>query len=219
MNGGVPDHEHQVIELQEERGLEEENEADNNKIPLNPEASVANKGKASDWRSCGDIIIWKCKLWMVISSIFLGLLLVIIMSLILYSVVYTDEDEYWDHESVSSGNYRNFSGTLKIKCATQLDSSEALTNRLIDVYSSSPALGRYFTFAQVDPFSNENATAVYKLVFSLPLAPDELLKYTLSAEFVMNVLRQNIYDQEDSYDQEESECTQLRLDPAFLTLS
>ncbi|CAM4459770.1 unnamed protein product [Lepidochelys kempii] len=218
MNGCVPEHECQAIELQGGRELEEENEADHNK-PLNPEASITNKGRAYYRRSCGDTIFWKCKLWMVISSVFLGLLLVIIISLILYSEVYIDEDEYWDPESVSSGNYRNFSGTLQVKCAAQSNYSEDLTRRLIDVYSSSPALGRYFITAQVDSFRHENATAFYQLVFSLPPVADEFMKYTMSEEFVMNVLRQNIYDQEDTYDQEAPECTKIRLDPASLTLT
>lgn len=42
MNGRVPEHECQAIELQGGRELEEENEADHNK-PLNPEASITNK--------------------------------------------------------------------------------------------------------------------------------------------------------------------------------
>lgn len=45
--------------------------------------------------------------------------------------VYIDEDEYWDPESVSSGNYRNFSGTLQVKCAAQSNYSEDLTRRVI----------------------------------------------------------------------------------------
>ncbi|XP_074839615.1 TPA-induced transmembrane protein isoform X2 [Carettochelys insculpta] len=147
MNGPVPDPECQVIELQGNGDFEEENEGEHSNKTFKPEPSVASKE-----RSCGGTIFWKCKLWMVLSSIFLGLLLVIIMSLILYSVVYIDEDEYWDPGSVSSGNYRNFSGTLKIKCAAESASHEALTKRLIDVYSSSPALGRYFNSAQVDSF-------------------------------------------------------------------
>lgn len=32
-------------------------------------------------------------------------------------VVYIDEDEYWDPESIASGNHHNFSGMLKIRCA------------------------------------------------------------------------------------------------------
>ncbi|XP_067402506.1 TPA-induced transmembrane protein [Emydura macquarii macquarii] len=218
MYGHVPEHEMQVIGLEGERELEEENGVDHNK-PLNPEASIKNTGRAYYCRSCGNTVFWKCKLWMVISSAFLVLLLVIIMSLILYSEVYIDEDEYWTPESVSSGNYRNFSGMLKVQCAAQSAYSEDLTKRLIDVYSSSPALGRYFISAQVDNFSEENATALYQLVFSLPSEADEFMKHTMSAEFVMNVLRQNIYDQEDPYDQEASECAKIRLDPASLTLT
>uniref|UniRef100_A0A8C8R7L5 TPA-induced transmembrane protein n=1 Tax=Pelusios castaneus TaxID=367368 RepID=A0A8C8R7L5_9SAUR len=218
MNGRVPERELQDIELQGERELEEENRADQTE-PLNPEASIANMGRANCWKSCGATIFWKCKLWMIIASVFLTLLLVIIMSLILYSEIYIDEDEYWSPESVSSGNYRNFSGTLKFQCPVLSAYSEDLTKRLTDIYSSSPALGRYFISAQVDSFSEENDTALYQLVFSLPAVADELMKYTLSAEFVLNVLRQDIYDQEDPYDQESSKCTKMRLDPASLTVT
>ncbi|XP_025070072.1 TPA-induced transmembrane protein isoform X3 [Alligator sinensis] len=133
--------------------------------------------------------------------------------------VYIDEDEYWDPDLVSSGNHHNFSGTLKVQCSAGTAYSEDLTKKLTDIYKSSPALGRYFVSAHVVSFSDENATASYQLLFSLPPVTEEFMKYTMSKDFVMNVLRQNILDEEDSYDKGAFDCTKIRLDPDSLTLT
>lgn len=68
-------------------------------------------------------------------------------------------------------------------------------------------------------FSDENATASYQLLFSLPPVTEEFMKYTMSKDFVMNVLRQNILDEEDNYDKGAFDCTKIRLDPDSLTLT
>ncbi|XP_068022154.1 TPA-induced transmembrane protein isoform X4 [Melanerpes formicivorus] len=135
----------EIIELQEDNV--EENEADHDK-PLNAQT----RKEREHWKSCRNVVFWKCKLWMVITTIFLVFFLVILISLILYSNFYTDEDDYWDPEALL--NCRNFSGTLELMCGLPHLSFEDITKRLTDVYSSSPALGRYFRSAQVVYFRN-----------------------------------------------------------------
>ncbi|KFQ78742.1 TPA-induced transmembrane protein, partial [Phoenicopterus ruber ruber] len=67
---------------------------------------------------------------------------------------------------------------------------------LTDVYSSSPALGRYFRSAQVVDFSNERSTVSYQLDFSVPPSTEGFMENTLNPDFIKNVLRQNIYDED-----------------------
>ncbi|XP_051635974.1 TPA-induced transmembrane protein homolog isoform X2 [Manacus candei] len=139
--------EHEIIELKENV---EESEADHDK-PLN----APTRKERDHWKSCRSVVFWKCKLWMVITAIFLVIFLVILISLILYSNVYTDEDDYWDPDALlNSGNFHNFSGTLELMCGLPHFFSEDITKRLTEVYSSSPALGRYFRSAQVISFSS-----------------------------------------------------------------
>ncbi|NXV81416.1 TTMP protein, partial [Atlantisia rogersi] len=67
---------------------------------------------------------------------------------------------------------------------------------LADVYRSSPALGRYFRSAQVDYFSNENSTVLYQLKFSVPPSTEGFMENMMNPDFISNVLRQNIYDED-----------------------
>ncbi|NWX87902.1 TTMP protein, partial [Nothoprocta pentlandii] len=67
---------------------------------------------------------------------------------------------------------------------------------LTEVYSSSPALGRYFKSAQVMNFSNESATVFYQLEFSVPPSTEGFMENVMNPEFIRNILRQNIYDEE-----------------------
>lgn len=200
--------EHEIIELQEHHV--EENETDHDK-PL----KAQTRKERDPWKSCRNVVFWKCKLWMVITTIFLVILLVILISLILYSNVYIDEDDYWD-PPLSSGNFHNFSGTLELKCSLPQFSSEDITERLTEVYRSSPALGRYFRSAQVISFSNESSTVIYQLVFSLPPSTEGFMENTMNPDFIQNILRQNIYD-EDTLNPGTSECDRLKLDPTSLT--
>ncbi|XP_009504988.2 TPA-induced transmembrane protein [Phalacrocorax carbo] len=205
--------EHETIELQESNV--EESEVDRDK-PLNTET----RKESDHWKSCGNVVFWKCKLWMVITTIFLVFFLVILISLILYSNVYTDEDDYWDPDALrNSGNCRNFSGTLELMCGLPHLFSEEITKRLTDVYSSSPALGRYFRSAQVVYFSNESSTVFYQLEFSVPPSTEGFMENTMNPDFIRNVLRQNIYDEDDTSNPGTSECNRLKLDPNSLTLT
>ncbi|KAM4904541.1 TPA-induced transmembrane protein [Sylvia borin] len=202
--------EHEIIELRQQNV--EESESDHDQPPN------AETGQERDpWASCKKVVFWKCKQWMVITTIFLVLLLVIVISLILYSTVYTDEDDYWDaDELLSSGNVHNFSGTLELMCGLANFSSEDVTKRLTEVYSSSPALGRYFRSAQVLSFSNESSTVIYQLLFSVPPSTEGFMENSMNPDFIRNILRQNIYD-EDTLNPGTSECDTLKLDPTSLT--
>uniref|UniRef100_A0A669PEV4 TPA induced trans-membrane protein n=2 Tax=Phasianus colchicus TaxID=9054 RepID=A0A669PEV4_PHACC len=204
------DGEHEVIELQEVNG--EESTADHKK-PLNSPAPATSKER-DQWKSCRKIIFWKCKLWMVLTTIFVILFLVILISLVLYSNVYTDEDDYWYTDMLQ--NHHNFSGKFNLLCGLPHLFSEDITKRITDVYSSSPALGRYFRSAKVD-VSNESSTVFYQLEFFVPPSTEGFMENVMNPDFIRNVLLQNIYDEEDTSDPEVSECTRLKLDPASLT--
>ncbi|XP_064000075.1 TPA-induced transmembrane protein [Pogoniulus pusillus] len=157
---------------------------------------------------------------MTITTIFLVFFLVILISLILYSEVYTDEDDYWDPEALlNSRNCCNFSGTLELMCGLPHLFFEDITKRLTDVYSSSPALGRYFRSAQAVHFSNETSTVFYQLEFSVPPSTEGFMENTMNPDFIRNVLRQNIYDEDDTFNPGTSECDRLKLDPTSLTLA
>ncbi|KFQ22952.1 TPA-induced transmembrane protein, partial [Mesitornis unicolor] len=67
---------------------------------------------------------------------------------------------------------------------------------LTDIYSSSPALGRYFRSAQVVDFGNESSTVFYQLQFSVPPSTEGFMENTMNPDFIRNVLRQNIYDED-----------------------
>ncbi|XP_071418281.1 TPA-induced transmembrane protein, partial [Pithys albifrons albifrons] len=203
--------EHEIIELQEDNV--EESEADHDK-PLN----APMQKERDHWKSCRNVVFWKCKLWMVITTIFLVIFLVILISLVLYSNIYTDEDDYWDPDALlNSGNFHNFSGTLEFMCGLPHFFSEDITKRLTEVYSSSPALGRYFRSAQVVAFSNESSTVIYHLVFSVPPSTKGFMENTMNPDFIKNILRQNIYDEAGTFNPGTSECDRLKLDPTTLT--
>ncbi|XP_050190072.1 TPA-induced transmembrane protein isoform X1 [Myiozetetes cayanensis] len=202
---------HEIIELQEDNV--EESEPDHDK-PLN----ARTRKERDHWKSCRKVVFWKCKLWMVITSIFLVIFFVILISLILYSNVYTDEDDYWDPDALlNSGSFHNFSGTLELMCGLPHVFSEDITKRLTEVYSSSPALGRYFRSAQVISFSNESSSVIYQLVFSVPPSTEGFMENLMNPDFIRNILRQNIYDEDDTFNPGTSECDGLKLDRTSLT--
>ncbi|KAL2311517.1 hypothetical protein Nmel_003239 [Mimus melanotis] len=204
-------HEHEIVELP---GRNVGESTTDRQQPLNGQTRMEER---NPWKSCRNVVFWKCRLWMVITTIFLVIFLLIVISLILYSNIYIDEDDYWDpDELLSSGNFHNFSGTLELMCGLPHFSSENITKRLTEVYSSSPALGRYFRSAQVISFSNESSTVTYQLVFSVPPSTEGFMENSMNPDFIRNILRQNIYD-EDTLNPGISECVRLKLDPTSLT--
>ncbi|XP_065532073.1 TPA-induced transmembrane protein isoform X3 [Lathamus discolor] len=172
--------EHETIELREDNA--EESEAGHDKPP-----NAQTRKERSHWRSCRNVVFWKCKLWMVITTIFVVFFLVILISLILYSNVYTDEDDYWDADALlNSGNCHSFSGTLELMCGLPRLFSEDITK---------------------------------KLEFSVPPPTEGFMENTMNPDFIKNILRQNIYDEEDVSNPGTSECNKLKFDPTSLTLT
>ncbi|XP_016055693.1 PREDICTED: TPA-induced transmembrane protein isoform X2 [Miniopterus natalensis] len=147
---------------------------------------------------------------MAITSIFLGLFVVIIISLCLFGA-YVDEDE---NEILELSSNKTFLLMLKIpeECVTDEELPRLLTKRLTDVYSSSPSLSRYFTSVEAMDFREENATITYHLQFEVPSKDDNFLKYMMSEELVLGILLQ------DFHDQNMSACEALGLDPESLLL-
>ncbi|KAJ8792668.1 hypothetical protein J1605_019594 [Eschrichtius robustus] len=127
-------------------------------------------------------------------------------------VTYVDEDENEIRELSSN---KTFLVMLKIPedCVTEEKLPDLLTKRLTDVYSSSPALSRYFTSVEIIDFSGENATITYHLHFGFPSEDHNFMKYVMSEELVLGVLQQ------DFHDQNVSGCETLGLDPASLRFS
>ncbi|KAJ8368610.1 hypothetical protein SKAU_G00086380 [Synaphobranchus kaupii] len=156
-------------------------------------------------------VVWRLRLWMLIAlGLLLLAILVLALALILYSVLYVDEDDIFDGKSFVvplfySGSLRlvnqNFTEDLLSPTSSQSQAlSGLLEQKLSNVYSSSPALGRYFSSAGFYAFRNGSVTAYYWLKFLMPQEHKQLLHYTLSREMVYNVLRQYLYDVEADVD-------------------
>ena len=87
-----------------------------------------------------------------------------------------------------------------------------LTERLTDTYRQSPSLSRFFTSADILDFSVENATVTYHLQFGVPSEDDDFMKYMMSEELVLGIMRQSFHDKNIST------CESLGLDPESLLL-
>ncbi|XP_044525121.1 TPA-induced transmembrane protein [Gracilinanus agilis] len=154
----------------------------------------------------------KSKLWMAIASIFIGFILIIIVGLLLHEVTHMDEDE---HEIFELASNKTFLVTVKIpeQCMAKENSlSNELSERLTNVYSSSPALSRYFASVEIAD-SSSNSTMAYHLHFAVPSYDDMFMEYMMSKELVLGILRQNFHDQNVLG------CETLGIDPASLSLS
>lgn len=173
--------------------------------------SPAQADKKSPWSPCNKTVVGKCKLWMVIVAIFACFTIVIIISLCLIGVTYIDEDE---NEILELSSNKTFFIMLKIpeECANKEELQRLLTERLTDMYRQSPALGRFFTSADIMDFSLENATVTYHLLFGVPSDDDGFMKHMLSEELVLGIMRQNFHDKNVS------SCQRLGLDPESLLL-
>lgn len=68
-------------------------------------------------------------------------------------------------------------------------------------------------------FSNESSIVSYQLEFSVPPSTEGFMENTMNPDFIRNVLRQNIYDEDDAFNPGTSECNRLKLDPTSLTLT
>ncbi|XP_039646925.1 TPA-induced transmembrane protein homolog isoform X2 [Perca fluviatilis] len=176
-------------------------------------------------RELNEVVYWKVKLWMVILFIFVLIVAVIMISLVLCSVIHEDEDENFDRSLFTVP--RSFNGSFQLpnlvfteELSTR-SSSESQTlaahlqEKLAGLYRSSPALGRYFSEAEISAFRNGSVIADYQLTFVMPEEQqDQLRNVTLSREMVYNVFRQFLYDQEQP-----DESGQMYIDPVSLNMS
>uniref|UniRef100_G3T2W6 Chromosome 3 open reading frame 52 n=1 Tax=Loxodonta africana TaxID=9785 RepID=G3T2W6_LOXAF len=175
------------------------------------ELSGAQAIKQSPWSSCNKTLVGKCKLWMVIASIFISLIIIIIISLCLIGATYIDEDE---NEILELSSNKTFFVMLKVpeECVTEEELPGLLLKRLTAVYSSSPSLSHYFTSVEIADFSGDNATITYHLQFGVPSEDASFMKYMMSEELVLGLLLQ------DFHEQSISGCENLGLDPSSFSL-
>ncbi|XP_037322484.2 TPA-induced transmembrane protein homolog [Pungitius pungitius] len=149
----------------------------------------------------------RLKLLLVIVAILLFIAAVIGISLAVCSAIYEDSDE--DFDSSLFKVPRSFNGSFRLPNRVftnglfTLSSNESqalaadLQDKLADLYRSSPALGRYFSQAEIQAFRNGSVIADYQLMFLMPEEQQaELRNVTLSREMVYNVFRQFLYDLE-----------------------
>ncbi|XP_059931640.1 TPA-induced transmembrane protein [Gadus macrocephalus] len=151
-------------------------------------------------------VFWKCSVWMTILFLLFFIAAVIFISIVLCSVFRKDPDDTFDRSSYEVP--RDFNGTFRL--TNQVSAEELLTSsnqsqvlasqlqkKLYGLYSDSPALGRYFSNAEIYDIRNGSTEAVFGLSFLLPRADQERLRsFTLSRQLVYNVLRQALYDQD-----------------------
>uniref|UniRef100_A0A8D0I706 TPA-induced transmembrane protein n=1 Tax=Sus scrofa TaxID=9823 RepID=A0A8D0I706_PIG len=97
-------------------------------LSLTEEPCSVQADKESPWSSCNKNLIGKCKLWMVLTSVFLGFIIVIIIGLCLTGVTYVDEDE---NEILELSSNKTFLVMLKIPeaCVTEEELPNLLTKR------------------------------------------------------------------------------------------
>ncbi|XP_051870208.1 suppressor of tumorigenicity 14 protein homolog isoform X2 [Pristis pectinata] len=153
---------------------------------------------------CNKIICWKCKMWMLIVSV--ATLIAAIIIIVILSIRATPlDDEFIDPKLKTHGIPRYYIGSMKIskysftpelmmpqsKNFTSL--SNTLKIMLKQVYTTSPALGYYFVDSDIFSFSHGSVIAYYWLQFALPEEQDLLIKYTLSIEVLINILRQHLH--------------------------
>lgn len=180
------------------------------------DVTYAETGCRKSCNNCSTVVCCKCRLWMLLLVVFVAIIVIAIVGLVLYSVIYTDEDDIVDSSLKSTGTPQYYEGTMRINqpASGALMTTDEVKQMLTHVYNSSPALSRYFVEAVVLK-SNDTSVVKYWLKFALPPENSLLLQYTLNEEVMVNILRQYVYDQEDS-----SEGGQgLQIEPSSLVLN
>ncbi|XP_061733989.1 TPA-induced transmembrane protein [Nerophis ophidion] len=155
-----------------------------------------------------EVVCWKIPLWMLLLFLLVLIVAIILIALALCPALHQDVDEKFDPSTFNiprlfKGNFSlldlPFSDDLLVPSSNQSQAlSHVLQGKLTVVYSSSPALSRYFSEAEVHAFRNGSVVAEYRLTFLMPEQQQEqLTRFTLSREMVYNVLRQSLHQQED----------------------
>ncbi|KAL1260434.1 hypothetical protein QQF64_008261 [Cirrhinus molitorella] len=149
-------------------------------------------------RELNEVVVWKLKLWTVLLIIFIAIALVIGISLTVCAVGHDDEDEKYDKSSFVVARFFRGNFTLDVNSFTSNSQDEEtikeLEQKLTDVYSSSPALERYFSLVTINNL--QDTAAQFNLQFMMPLEHEELIQNTLSLKMVKSVLLQHLYDQD-----------------------
>nr|XP_057935090.1 TPA-induced transmembrane protein [Doryrhamphus excisus] len=155
-----------------------------------------------------EVVFWKVRLWMVVVMLFIVVVAIVLISLAVCAAIHEDADEKFDRSTFRIPRLFNGSFSLPSLVFTQdllmgsSNESQALASvlqrKLTGLYASSPALGRYFSKAEIYSLRNGSVIAEYQLTFLMPEEHEERLRsFTLSREMVYNVLRQFLCDQED----------------------
>ncbi|XP_061638581.1 TPA-induced transmembrane protein isoform X2 [Phyllopteryx taeniolatus] len=178
-------------------------------------------------RELSEAVCGKVRLWMLLALLAVLIAAVVLLSLAVCSAVREDPDEKFDRSSFRVA--RLFNGSFRLPglafaedlLSISSDRSRALASdlegKLSGLYRSSPALGRYFSKAEIYALRNDSVIAEYQLTFVMPEEHEEQLRsFTLSREMVYNVLRQFLSDQQDS---DASAASSLYIDPVSLKLS
>ncbi|XP_078089079.1 suppressor of tumorigenicity 14 protein homolog [Mustelus asterias] len=202
----------------------------NNTLAQNllPEPSRSGQNARISWRSrmtqirefCNIIACWRCKVWMLI---LLPVVILITIIIVIIGINNTSiDDDFIDPKLKIYGISRYYIGIMKIskysftpelmipQSKNYLSLSKVLKMMLCQLYNKSPALGYYFVDSGVFSFSNGSVTAYFWLQFAMPKEHDLLVKYTLSAEVLLNVLRQHLY-----YD---GTAKKMEVEPSSITL-
>ncbi|XP_077578915.1 TPA-induced transmembrane protein [Stigmatopora nigra] len=164
----------------------------------------------------------KAKVWMVPPLMAFVAVVLVLISLALCAGLYADPDDTFESSTFVAARRFNGSLGLLFHDTPPANSSPGelaghLQRKLSSVYTSSPALGRYFSQVEILALRNGSSIAEYQLTFALPEEQDEPLdKFTLSREMVYNVLRQSLHEQKLLPGQNQSA---LYMEPASLELS
>ncbi|XP_061537551.1 TPA-induced transmembrane protein homolog isoform X2 [Phycodurus eques] len=178
-------------------------------------------------RELSEAVCGKVRLWMLLALLAVLMAAVILLSLAVCSAVHEDPDEKFDRSlfrvpRIFNGSFR-LPGLAFTEDLLSISSNQSralasdLEGKVSGLYRSSPALGRYFSKAEIYALRNDSVIAEYQLTFVMPEEHEEQLRrFTLSREMVYNVLRQFLYDQQDS---DASPASSLYIDPVSLKLS
>ncbi|XP_053363970.1 TPA-induced transmembrane protein [Clarias gariepinus] len=154
-----------------------------------PDKPVGNLGRLK--RELNEQACWKLKVWMLLLITLILIIFVIFFSVYFCTVPGEDVDEKYDRAEFVVP--RLFSGNLSTTLVNETFILHA-QQKLSNIYTSSYALGRYFSQATVKEMSS--SSVLYNLTFLMPEEHGQLTNYTLSKEMVFNVLLQELYDQE-----------------------
>ncbi|XP_066465239.1 TPA-induced transmembrane protein isoform X2 [Eleutherodactylus coqui] len=174
----------------------------NNHKELLPLTEETTNNEQRVQKKHGNKILNNPKLW--IGLVFILLLFITIISLILYSNVYIDEDEH-NLTNLSSNGTCSYIGFVSVTNPYLWDlwiKNETLfQERITSIYSKSTFLNYFFLAAKVNYNSTEEDKSV---ILHLDFAkPSKSMKYPISIELLEGLLRQNMYDLE-KYERQDS---------------